>query len=384
MISKSAILTTGVMSAHGTKRTLAVHCGNGFDAGLSPYESNSFESIQCFLLSLGSGMERREFITLLGSAAAWPLVAHAQQPAGVRRVGLLLNLSENDLEAQRLITVFREGLAQSGWVDGRNLRMDFRWGGGDVGRIRAFAKELVELSPDVIVAYATPSVVALQQETRSIPIVFLSVTDPVGQGLVASLAHPGGNITGFAVFEFSLGTKWMEVLKQIVPSLKRVTTIYNPKTAPYHPLYLNAIEKAASAFAVEPIVVEVHDDAEIERAVSTLAREPDGGLIVMPDSFNMVHRRTIIALVDRYRLPAMYYFPFFATDGGLISYGPDEVDMFRRTAGYVDRILKGEKSADLPVQAPIKYELVINLKTAKALGIDVPETLLARADRVIE
>ena len=213
---------------------------------------------------------------------------------------------------------------------------------------------------------------------------FLSVTDPVGQGLVASLAHPGGNITGFAVFEFSLGTKWMEALKQIVPSLRRVITIFNPKTALYYALYLRAIEKAASSFAVEPMMIEVHDDAEIERAISTLAREPDGGLIVMPDSFNMVHRQTIIALMDRYRLAAMYYFPLFATDGGLISYGPDEIDMFRRTAGYVDRILKGAKAGDLPVQQPTNLRLVINLKTAKALGLTVPETLLARADEVIE
>jgi putative ABC transport system substrate-binding protein len=270
-------------------------------------------------------VRRRHFLKSIGGAAAmWPLVARAQQLTGIRRLGMLLNLSENDVEAQRLVKTFREGLAQMGWADGRNLRIEYRWAGGDVGRIRTFAKELVELSPDIMVGYATPSVAALQQETRSIPIVFLSVTDPVGQGLVASLAHPGGNITGFAVFEFSLGTKWMGALKQIAPSLKRVTTIFNPKTAPYYSLYLDAIEKAASSFAVESIVVEVHDDADIERA---MPREPDSGLIAMPDSFNMVHRRTIIALVDRYRLPAMYYFPFFARDGGLISHGPDEADM---------------------------------------------------------
>ena len=225
---------------------------------------------------------------------------------------------------------------------------------------------------------------ALKHETDSIPIVFLSVTDPIGQGLVANLAHPGGNITGFAVFEFSLGTKWMGALKQIAPALKRVTTIFNPKTAPYYPLYLDVIEKAASSFAVELTVVEVHDDAEIERAISTMSREPDSGLFAMPDSFNMVHRRTIITLVDRYRLPAMYYFPFFAREGGLISYGPDEADMFRQAAGYVDRILKGAKASDLPVQQPTKFELVINMKTAKALGIDIPATLLAEADEVIE
>jgi len=330
-------------------------------------------------------MRRRDFIAgVAGFSAAWSPAVRAQQGEPVRRIGVLLNLSENDREAQRLVAAFQDGLAQLGWADGRNLRLVYRWAGGDVGRIRSFAKELVELSPDVVVGYATPSVVALQQETRSIPIVFLSVTDPVGQGLVASLAHPGGHTTGFAVFEFSLGTKWMDALKQIAPSLRRVTTIFNPKTAPYYPLYLQAIEKAASLFAVEPTVVEVQDEAEIESAIKTLAREPGGGLIAMPDSFNMVHRQTIITLVGRYRLPAMYYFPFFAKDGGLISYGPDEIDMFRRTAGYVDRILKGAKASDLPVQQPTKYELVINLKTAKALGLEVPAQLLARADEVIE
>jgi putative ABC transport system substrate-binding protein len=330
-------------------------------------------------------MKRREFITLLGGAPlAWPLRARAQQPAGIRRVGVLLNLSENDVESQRLVTAFRQRLAQQGWADGRNLRIDYRWAAGDVGRIRVFAKELVELSPDIIVGYATPSVVALQQETRSIPIVFLSVTDPVGQGLVASLAHPGGNITGFAVFEISLGTKWMGTLKQIVPSLKRVTTIVNPKTAPYYPLYLRAIETAAASLVVEPMMAEVRDDADIERAISALASKPNSGLIVMPDTFNFIHRQIIIALVGRYRLPAIYYFPLFARDGGLISYGPDEIDMVRQAAGYVDRILKGAKASDLPVQQPTKYELVINLKTAKALGLTIPEPFLQTANEVIE
>jgi putative tryptophan/tyrosine transport system substrate-binding protein len=330
-------------------------------------------------------VRRRELIILLGGVAvAVPFAARAQQPAAMARVGVLMNLSENDLEAQRLVTVFRDGLAQLGWSDGRNLRIDFRWTDGDVGRAKGFAKELVELSPDIVVGYATPSVVALQQETRSIPIVFLSVTDPVGQGIVASLAHPGSNTTGFQVFEISLGAKWMEALKQIVPNLKRVTTIFNPSTAPYYPLYLREIEKAASSFAVEPLAIEVHDDTEIERAISDIGREPDGGLIVMPDSFNMVHRRTTIALTDRYRLPAVYYFSLFATDGGLISYGPDEPDMFRRAAGYVDRILKGAKAADLAVQQPTNFRMVINLRTAKELGLTVPQSLLARADEVIE
>ena len=329
-------------------------------------------------------MRRRAFISLIGGAAAWPLAARGQQPDRMRRIGVLMNLSKNDLETQRLVTAFQGELVQLGWTDGRNLLIDYRWAGGDVARIAAFAKELVELSPDIVVGYATPSVVALQQETRSIPIVFLSVTDPVGQGLVASLAHPGGNITGFAVFEISLGTKWIGTLKQIAPSLKRVTAIVNPKTAPYYQLYVDVIEKAASSFAVDVTVVEVHDDAEIERAISALSREPDSGLFAMPDSFNMVHRQTIIALMDRYRRPAMYYFPFFAREGGLISYGPDEADMFRQAAGYVDRILKGAKASDLPVQQPTKFELVINLKTAKALGLEVPNSLQLIADEVIE
>ena len=281
-------------------------------------------------------MRRREFIALIGSSTAWSIVARAQQTARARRIGVLINLSESDQEAQRLLTAFREELARLGWVDGRNLRIDYRWASGDVVRIRTLAKELVQLSPDIIVGYATPSIVSLRQETESIPIVFLSVTDPVGQGLVESLAHPGGNITGFAVFEFSLGAKWLGALRQIAPNLKRVTTIFNPKTAPYYPVYLRAIEIAASSLDVEAIAIELQDETEIERTINTLAREPDSGLIAMPDSFNMTYRQAIIRSASQYRLPAIYYFPLFAIDGGLISYGPDETDMFRRTAGYVD------------------------------------------------
>ena len=328
-------------------------------------------------------MKRRDLITLLSAAVfLLPLAVRAQQ--SFRRLGVLLNLSENDLEAQRLVTSFREELAQLGWADGRNLRVDYRWTGGDADRARALAKELIELSPDIIVGYATPSVVALRQETTSIPIVFLAVTDPVGQGIVASLAHPGSNITGFQDFEISLGTKWMEALQQIAPNIKRVTTIFNPRTAPYYPLYLGAIGEAASSFAVELIAVQVHDDAEVENAISAIGREPNAGLFVLPDTFNFTHRRTIIALAERYRLPAVYFFPFFAREGGLISYGPDAIDMVQRTAGYVDRILKGGKVADLPVQQPTKFQLIINLKTARALGLTVPQSLLARADEVIE
>ena len=330
-------------------------------------------------------LRRRDLIRLCGGAmVAVPVTARAEQPAGMRRVGVLLNLSETDPEAQRLVRAFREELVRLGWSDGRNLRIDYRWTGGDVDRARAFAKELVELSPDIIVGYATPSVVALHQQTTSIPIVFLAVTDPVGQGIVASLAHPGSNITGFQDFEISLGTKWMDSLKQIAPNIKRVTTIFNPRTAPYYPLYLRAIEEAASSFAVELIAVEVHDDAEIDGAINDIGREPNGGLFVLPDTFNFIHRRTIIALADRYRVPAVYFFPFFAREGGLISYGPDVIDMVLRTAGYVDRILKGAKAADLPVQQPTAFRLVVNLKTAEALGLTIPPSILARADEVIE
>jgi putative tryptophan/tyrosine transport system substrate-binding protein len=328
---------------------------------------------------------RRQFISALGGVSlAWPLAARAQQGERMRRIGMLMTPAENDPAVRSGIAAFRQGPHELGWSEGRNLQIDYRWGGGDLDRIKAFAKELIELSPDVIVAHSTPPVVALHRGTSSIPIVFLTVTDPLSQGLVASLAHPGGNITGFSTFEFSTGTKWVETLKAISPSLRRVATIFNPEIAPYYPLYLRSIEKAASEFAVEPIVNEVHDDAEIERAISTQAREPGGGLIVMPDTFNVVHRQTIITLAARYSLPTIYYLRYFATDGGLISYGPDEIDLFRRTASYVDRILKGEKPGDLPVEQPTKFQLVINLKTAKALGLTVPLPLLATADELIE
>jgi putative ABC transport system substrate-binding protein len=330
-------------------------------------------------------MRRRGFIMLLGgAAAAWPLVARAQQPDRVRRVGILMSAAESDKDAQLGIAVFRETLDRLGWIEGRNLRIESRWGEANPARITALAKELVELSPDILVAYTTPAVKALQEETRSIPIVFLSVTDPLGQGIVASLAHPGGNTTGFAVFEFSLGAKFLEILKQISPNVARVTTIFNPETAPYYPLYLRSIEQGASSFAVELIAVEIHNDADIESTLGALARDPDAGLIVLPDSFNIVHRARIIELVNRHRLPAIYFFQYFARDGGLVSYGPDENELFRRTASYVDRIFKGDRPSDLPVQHPTKFTMVINLRTAKALGFIIPPLLLASADEVIE
>ena len=331
-----------------------------------------------------SDMKPRDFITLLGGAAAWPRAARAQQPERVRRIGVLMAVAESDADVRSGVTIFQQSLQELGWTDGRNIRIDYRWGDADADRIHALAKELVGLQPDVLVAHSTPSAKGLLQATRSIPIVFLTVTDPLGQGLVASLSRPGGNITGFSVFEFSLGTKWVEALKQIAPDTRRVTAIFNPETAPYYGMYLRSIEAAASAIAVELIAIEVRSDGDIGNVIRKAASESDGGLFVLPDSHNVVHRKRIIELAAEYRLPAIYYFRYFASDGGLISYGPDEMDLFVRTASYVDRILKGTSASDLPVQQPTKFELVINLKTAKALGLNVPDRLLALANEVIE
>jgi putative ABC transport system substrate-binding protein len=334
---------------------------------------------------LGIGMKRREFITLLGgAAAAWPLAARAQQGERMRRIGVLMAVAESDPDVHLGVDAFQQVLNQHGWSQGRNLRIDYRWGAGDASRIEALAKELVDLQPDVLIGHSTPSAAGLLRKTRTIPIVFLTVTDPLGQGLVASLAHPGGNITGFSVFEFSLGTKWLEALKQIAPSIRRVTVIFNPETAPYYALYLQSIAAAAPSLALEPIIAQVRSGVEIESVIRTFGGEPNGGLLVLPDSHNIVHRKLIIELAAHYRLPAIYYFRYFAVDGGLISYGPDELDLFRRTADYADRILKGANPGDLPVQQPTKFELIINLKTAKALGLDVSLSLQQRADEVIE
>jgi putative ABC transport system substrate-binding protein len=330
-------------------------------------------------------MRRREFIALLGNgAAAWPLVARAQQADRIRRVGVLMAVAERDADIRSGIAIFQQRLQELGWKDGRNIRIDYRWGDADAGRIQALAKELVSLQPDVLVAHSTPSAKGLLQATHSIPIVFLTVTDPLGQGLVASLSHPGGNITGFSVFEFSLGTKWVEVLKQIAPGTRRVTAIFNPETAPYYGMYLRSIEAATAVIPLELIAVQVRSEADIENAIRKVGSELNGGVFVLPDSHNVVHRKRIIELAAEYRLPAIYYFRYFASDGGLIAYGPDEMDLFLRTASYVDRILKGTSPSDLPVQQPTKFELVINLKAAKALGLDVPDRLLALADAVIE
>jgi putative ABC transport system substrate-binding protein len=328
-------------------------------------------------------MRRRQFIAGLVSAAAWPMAARAQQADRVRRIDVLMDLDENDPEGKLRYSAFTQALAGLGWTDGRNVRMDVRWGRGDTNRIRALAQELVGLQPDIILAGSTLATVALQRETRTIPIVFASVSDPVASGLVARLDRPNGNITGFANLEASLGGKWLELLLEIAPGLKRAAIMFNPDTITA-PLYVPALETAARSLMVVPIIAPVHSDAEIEAAIIALGREPGGGLILMPDVFTTTQRASIILAAARNKLPAVYYLSSFARDGGLFYYGVDRVDIFRRAATYVDRILRGEKPGDLPVQFPTKFEMVVNLKTAKALGLTVPQSILLRADEVIE
>jgi putative ABC transport system substrate-binding protein len=324
---------------------------------------------------------RREFITLLGGAAAWPMAARAQQPA-IRRIGALMDTSDDNPDGQSRYAAFRRGLQELGWTEGRTSRIDVRWGGGDVARTRAYAAELVALKPDAIFAFANAQLAPLSRETRVIPIVFVGASDPVGAGYVASFARPGGNITGFTLFEASMVGKWLAELKGIAPSIERVGMLVNPDTAVLRgTLYAHEFVAAAKTLKVEPITLVAHDAAEIEAAISTLAR---GGLIVTPDTFSNAHRELIIALAAQHRVPAIYGQRQFPTTGGLLSYGPDLNDAAYRAASYVDRILRGEKAAELPVQAPTKFELVINLRAAKALSVPVPLTLLARADEVIE
>ena len=332
-------------------------------------------------------MKRREFITLAGGAAfGLPFAARAQQSGGMRRIGVLTTFSDSDALAEGWLAAFRKGLDEWDWHDGRNVRIDYRWAAGDADRLRAFAKELVARQPDVIFAVTTPAVAALLRETRTLPIVFAQVSDPIGSGFVASLARPGGNVTGFTNIniESSIGGKWLQLLKQIAPAVRRVAMIYNPPTSPFAGYYLRPFESAGPAYGVQTTAAAVDSDADIRNALDALAREPGGGFVVLPDTFTGIHREQIVSLAARYRLPAVYPFRWFADIGGLLSYGIDSDDMFRRAASYVDRILKGAKPADLPVQAPTKYELLINLKTAKALGLEVPSTLLATADEVIE
>jgi putative ABC transport system substrate-binding protein len=303
----------------------------------------------------------------------------------VRRIGLLLAGDENDPEEKALLAGVTQGLAELGWTDGRNLRMDVRWAADNLDRMRTFAKELVDLRPDVILALTTAPTAALQRETRTIPIVFAGVSDPVGSGFVASVRRPGGNITGFAYLEPSMVGKWLELLTEIAPGVKRVAAMFNPDTAPYaRSYYLPEFEAAARSLKVEPITAPVHSDAEIETVITSLGREPGGGLVVSADNFMLAHRAPIILLAARNNVPAVYWYGVFSRDGGLLSYGPDPMDIFRGSASYVDRILRGTKPADLPVQLPSKFEMAVNVKTAKALGLAVPPSILLRADEVIE
>jgi putative tryptophan/tyrosine transport system substrate-binding protein len=320
-----------------------------------------------------------------GSAVAWPFAVSAQQPAGLRRVGVLMAFDENDPEPKAWLSGFKQGLAELGWTDGRNLGIDVRWAAGNLERMGVFAKKLVDLQPDVIVANSTPITALLQRETRTIPIVFVAVSDPVGASFVASLPHPGGNITGFADAETAMVGKWLELLTEIAPGIKRIAAMFNPDTAAGGGSYfLPPLEAAAQLLKVYLVIARVHNDAEIEQVITTLGREPGGGLIVVPDGFMVVHRAAIIALAARNNVPAVYWQSLLAKDGGLLSYGPDYSDLFRRAALYVDRILKGEKPSDLPVQQPTKFQLVINLRTANALGLTIPHNLLVLADEVIE
>ena len=330
-------------------------------------------------------MKRREFITMLGGAAvAWPLAARAQQGERMRRIGVLVPFPESEPVAQARVAAFREGLQKLGWTEGRNIRIDTRWGALDAEAMQRFAKELVGLQPDLILSQSTPNTAALLQQTRTIPIVFVQVTDPVGSGFVASISRPGGNVTGFSLAEQTMAGKWLELLKEIAPRVNRVALLFNPATATFAEIYLNSFKAAAASFAVEAIGAPVRSTSELEPVIAAQAREPNGGLIVMPDIFMTGHRSEITLLAARYRLPAVYPFRYFTEIGGLLSYGNDPVDLVRRAATYADRILKGEKPSELPVQAPVKFELVINLKTAKALGLDVPWILQQRADEVIE
>jgi putative ABC transport system substrate-binding protein len=333
-------------------------------------------------------IRRREFIAALGGAAAapallQPLAARAQQPSRMRRIGVLMNLAADDSEGQVRYAAFLQGLEQSGWTVGRNARIDLRWAAGDATRTGTYVAEMVALAPDVILANGRTVLGPLVRATRTIPVVFVQVSDPVGAGYVASLARPGGNATGFTVFEFSMSGKWLELLKQIAPRVTRAAVLRDP-TNPATTGQFGAIQAVAPSFGVELTPVDLRDASDIERAVAAFAQEPNGGLILTSSAFTTVHRELIIALAARYRLPAIYPFRYHVAGGGLISYGPDNIDQYRRAAGYVDRILKGEKPADLPVQTPTKFELAINLKTAKALGLTVPAQLLARADEVIE
>jgi putative tryptophan/tyrosine transport system substrate-binding protein len=329
-------------------------------------------------------MKRREFITLVGGAAAtWPLAARAQPSSQVRQIGMLIASQENEPLVQSRVASFRQGLNDLGWTEGGNLQIAYRWTGNDPERTQRCVSELVALAPEVILSHSPPATSALSKATQSIPVVFVQITDPVGAGLVANLAHPGLNITGFATFEFAMGTKWLDLLKGIVPKLARVAVMQYAKS-PTWSGQLQVVEAAAPSLGIQIVPAGVENAADIERSIAEIGRETNSGLVVLPDSLTLIHRKLIVSLAERHRLPAIYPFRYFADDGGLLSYGTDIADIWRRAAIYIDRILKGTPAGDLPVQQPTKFELVINLRTAKAIGIEIPPTLLARADEVIE
>jgi putative ABC transport system substrate-binding protein len=329
-------------------------------------------------------MRRREFITLLGgTAVCWSLTARAQQPERIRRIGMLIASEENEPLLGPRVAAFRQGLNDLGWTEGRNLHIDFRWTGNDPERTQRHALELVALTPDVILAHSPPATLALSKATQSVPIVFVQIADPVGAGLVANLAHPSANVTGFATFEFAMGTKWLDILKGIAPNLARVAVMQYVKS-PTWSGQLQVVEAAAPSLGIQVVPAGVESAADIERSIAEIGREANSGLVVLPDGLMLIHRKLIVSLAQRYRLPTIYPFRYFADDGGLLSYGIDIADVWRRAATYIDRILKGTPAGDLPVQQPTKFELVINLKTAKAFGLEIPATLLARADEVIE
>ena len=328
-------------------------------------------------------MRRREFIVALGGAAAWPVVARAQQPDRFRRIGVLMSLAEGDTEGQQWLSIFRQGLGELSWVDGRNLNVQYRWAAGNLETARVHAADLIALKPDVALAQSTTALIALKEKTGTIPLVFVNVPDPVGSGFVASLARPGGNITGFSNYEPLMVSKWLELLKQVSPRLTRLLVVWHAPTTPSKEL-VSVVETMAKHFAVRVSISPVGDTAELESVVTAFGREPNGGVLVLPGSFIAANRDLIVRLAAVNRLPAIYPFPVFVAGGGLASYASDTRDLFRRSASYVDRILQGTKPADLPVQTPTKYELVINLKAARAIGLEVPRSVLARADEMIE
>ena len=330
-------------------------------------------------------MKRREFIALIGGAtASWPFAAGAQQPQRMQRIGMLITTREDDVEGQARVALLRQGLKELGWIEGRNIKIDYRWAGGDAARAKTAAAELVSQTPDLIIANSTMSLAAVQDETSTIPIVFLVVGDPIGQGFVSSLARPGGNITGFTAFEFATSAKWLELIKEIVPEVRRIAFMFNPASGSYAEKFVQAIAPIASSSGIDLKISPTRNAAEIDQALIAVSGEPRGGLIVSPDGFTTSNRGLIISLAARYRVPAIYPYRYFAVDGGLLSYGHDSNEPWRRAAAYVDKILRGASPAELPIQQPTKFELIINLRTAKALGLTIPPQLLDRADELIE